>query len=124
MLIGGQKGHLFSCDWLDRKPLFDVQVPSTIRDVHYLQNEVICAVAHPKYVTLYDKQGIQIQIMKDHIDVNKLDFLPYHLLLATIVWLFSFILSFSIISVSLSHLFLKHRVTQVSSDTMMFPLET
>ena len=93
MLIGGQKGHLFSCDWLDRKPLFDVQVPSTIRDVHYLQNEVICAVAHPKYVTLYDKQGIQIQVMKDHIDVNKLDFLPYHLLLATIVCLFHLTLS-------------------------------
>ena len=85
MLIGGRKGHLFSCDWLDKKPQFDVQVPYEVRDVHYLHNHLMCAVAHPKYVTLYDQNGTQIQLMKNHIDVNKLDFLPYHLLLTTIV---------------------------------------
>lgn len=90
LVIGGQKGNLFSCDFLDKKPFFDVQLPEQIRDVHYLQNEVITAVAHPKYVSLYDKQGIQIQVMKDHIDVNRLDYLPYHFLLCTIVCSFLF----------------------------------
>ncbi|KAH7827934.1 putative U3 snoRNP-associated protein Utp7 [Monocercomonoides exilis] len=84
MLIGGTKGHLFLCDRLDNKPLFEINLDQTVKAVSFLQNEKMVAVAQRKYVYLYDKQGIEVQCLKDHIDVNCLDFLPYHLLLTSI----------------------------------------
>lgn len=43
------------------------------------------AVAQKKYVHIYDKNGVEIHCLKDHKEILKLDFLPYHFLLTSIV---------------------------------------
>lgn len=51
----------------------------------WLHNEKLLAAAQKKYVYIYDNSGLEIHRMKQHTDVRKLDFLPYHFLLVTVV---------------------------------------
>ncbi|ORX88785.1 BING4CT-domain-containing protein [Basidiobolus meristosporus CBS 931.73] len=84
MLIGGQKGHVASFDWKAGKLGCEIHLGETVRDVKWLHNETMFAVAQKKYVYIYDQTGLEIHSMKKHVDVNKLDFLPYHFLLVTV----------------------------------------
>ncbi|CAG8532493.1 17541_t:CDS:10 [Dentiscutata erythropus] len=84
MVIGGRKGHLVTRDWLQDKPGCEIHVKETVRDVKWLHNELFFAVAQKKYVFIYDNNGLEIHRLKKHIEVNKLEFLPYHFLLASV----------------------------------------
>ncbi|KAJ4461283.1 putative U3 small nucleolar RNA-associated protein 7 [Paratrimastix pyriformis] len=84
LLLGGAKGHVFLCDLIDTQPQCEFHVRETIRDVKMLQNESIFAVAQRKYVHLYDKQGLEVQVIREHIQPTHLEFLPYHFLLASV----------------------------------------
>jgi U3 small nucleolar RNA-associated protein 7 len=50
----------------------------------WLHNELFFAVAQKKNVYIYDKSGLEIHRLKKHVDVNKLEFLPYHFLLVSV----------------------------------------
>ncbi|KAH8553213.1 WD40-repeat-containing domain protein [Umbelopsis sp. PMI_123] len=84
LLIGGKKGHIAAFDWQTGKLGFELHVKETVRDVHWLHNETLLAAAQKKYVYIYDNRGLEIHRLKNHIEVNKLDFLPYHYLLASV----------------------------------------
>jgi hypothetical protein len=49
----------------------------------FLQNETMFAVAQKKYVYIYDKFGLELHCLRQHIDPLKLDFLRYHYLLVS-----------------------------------------
>lgn len=84
MLLGGRRGHLALMDWQRLSTVCEVQVRETVRDVHFLQNEMLFAAAQKKYVYIYDKRGIEVHCLKEHTDVNRLEFLPYHQLLCSV----------------------------------------
>ncbi|KAL4534869.1 hypothetical protein Ndes2526A_g05736 [Nannochloris sp. 'desiccata'] len=84
MLLGGRKGHLALLDWQRLHTVCELQVRETIRDVHFLHNETLFAVAQKKHTYIYDNRGIEIHCLKEHTEANKLEFLPYHHLLCSV----------------------------------------
>ena len=69
---------------MDGKLSCEVHVKETVRDVCYLHNETMFAAAQKKYVYIYDNQGLEVHCLRHHVEVNRMDYLPYHYLLATV----------------------------------------
>lgn len=84
LLLGGRKGHLALLDWQQARPLAEVQVKETVRDVSFLHNQLFFAAAQKKYVYIYDHRGLEVHCMKEHEAVQRLEFLPYHFLLSSV----------------------------------------
>ena len=84
MIIGGRKGHVATFDWQEGKLGCELHLGETVKDVTWLQNETLFAVAQKKYTYIYDQSGMELHVLKDHIEANKLDFLPYHYLLVSV----------------------------------------
>ncbi|UZJ51939.1 hypothetical protein CBS101457_001259 [Exobasidium rhododendri] len=84
LLLGGKRGHLAAVDWQTGKLMCEVNVNETIRDVTWLHNQSFFAAAQKKYTYIYDSQGTEVHQLKSHIEVQRLEFLRYHFLLATV----------------------------------------
>ena len=51
----------------------------------WLHQDRFFAVAQKKYVHIYDDTGSEVHVLKDHRNVHRVHFLPYHFLLTTVV---------------------------------------
>ena len=51
----------------------------------FLQDQSFFAVAQKKYVFIYDRNGVELHRLKSHVEPTRLEFLPYHWLLASVV---------------------------------------
>jgi hypothetical protein len=68
---------------------------SHILDVtRFLHDHSHYAVAQKKYVFIYDRDGVELHCLKSHIEPTRLEFLPYHWLLASIVYFLPLLSSF------------------------------
>lgn len=85
LAIAGRKGHVATFDWHTGKLGTEVQLKETVRDVCWLHNASFFAAAQKKYVYIYDKDGLEIHQLRNHIEVNRLEFLRHHFLLSSIV---------------------------------------
>lgn len=83
LLLGGKKGHVASMDWRTGKLDCELFLNETVNAVKHLHNDQYFAVAQKKYTFIYDKTGLELHRLKQHIEATLLDFLPYHLLLTT-----------------------------------------
>jgi U3 small nucleolar RNA-associated protein 7 len=84
MLFTGSQGHISSINVHSLVAQCEFHVKEHIRDMVYLHDETLFAVAQKKYVYMYDNQGTEVHVLKEHIDVNRLCFLPFHFLLGSI----------------------------------------
>lgn len=84
MLVGGRKGHLALIDMITMNLIKEFQVRETVRDVVFLHNEQLFAVAQKKYPYIYNKHGTEIHCLKEHGAPLKLQFLDKHFLLVSI----------------------------------------
>ncbi|PVU85231.1 hypothetical protein BB560_007103 [Smittium megazygosporum] len=82
MLLGGRKGHIASIDWKSAKIVSEFHVRETVRDVQYLHNESLFAIAQKKYAYIYDRSGAEVHCLRKMIETQAMNFLPYHYLLA------------------------------------------
>ena len=85
LLLSGRKGHVATIpDWRAGTLGCDLQLNETIRDAKWLHNDQYFAVAQKKYTYIYDRAGVELHCLRQHIEVKALEFLRYHFLLASV----------------------------------------
>ncbi|KDQ55477.1 hypothetical protein JAAARDRAFT_133961 [Jaapia argillacea MUCL 33604] len=84
LAIVGKKGHVATFDWQTGNLHTELHLQETCRDITFLHSHSHFAVAQSKYVFIYDKDGVELHKLKDHIEPTRLEFLPYHWLLASV----------------------------------------
>lgn len=83
ILLGGQGGHFASFDWYKGNKYFELYPEDEVRDVTFLHDDTLCAMATRKLVYIHDKQGIQIHELLDHKRPLFITFLRNHWLLVS-----------------------------------------
>ncbi|KAF9458559.1 BING4CT-domain-containing protein [Collybia nuda] len=84
LAIAGRTGHVATFDWQTGTLHSELQLQETCRDITFLHDQSHYAVAQKKYVFIYDRDGVELHCLKAHIEPTRLEFLPYHWLLATV----------------------------------------
>jgi len=85
IVLGGERGHLAVVDALRQRVITEVNLENeVVHDVTPLHNESLFAAAQRKYLYIYDHTGTEVHQLRSHIEPRKIEFLPYHFLLASV----------------------------------------
>ncbi|KAG9393722.1 BING4CT (NUC141) domain [Carpediemonas membranifera] len=84
MAMGGTQGNIVISHWKDRKIVKEMHLGEQIRDIQYLHNHLLFAVAQGEFTHIYDDAGLEIHRLSSHTRPQRLSFLPYHMLLASL----------------------------------------
>lgn len=83
LLLAGRLGHVAAFDWLTKDLLCEFNVKETVHAAQWLHMPDMFAVAQKNWVHMYDKDGIELNVMKTMYRIEHLDFLPHHFLLTS-----------------------------------------
>ncbi|TFL07733.1 WD40-repeat-containing domain protein [Pterulicium gracile] len=84
LAIIGKHGHAATFDWQAGTLHTELHLQETCRDITFLHDQSHFAVAQKKYIYIYDRDGVELHCLKSHIEPTRLEFLPYHWLLASV----------------------------------------
>ncbi|PVG03888.1 WD40 repeat-like protein [Serendipita vermifera] len=83
LAIAGRQGHVATFDWQTATVHAELQLKEVCRDITFLQDHTMFAVAQSKHVYMYDLNGVELHRLSSHIEPTKLEYLPYHFLLVS-----------------------------------------
>lgn len=83
LLLGGYKGHVAAIDWLTKDLVCEFNTRESIHAVQWLHMPSMFAVAQKDWVHIYDKDAIEINVIKTMYRSIHLDFLEHYFLLAS-----------------------------------------
>ncbi|KZV85319.1 WD40 repeat-like protein [Exidia glandulosa HHB12029] len=84
LAIVGKNGHVATFDWQSGTLHSEIQLRETCRDITFLQDHSMYAVAQSKHVYIYDQNGVELHRLASHVEPTRLEFLPYHWLLVSV----------------------------------------
>uniref|UniRef100_A0A8C3V7A7 BING4 C-terminal domain-containing protein n=1 Tax=Catharus ustulatus TaxID=91951 RepID=A0A8C3V7A7_CATUS len=84
LLLGGLRGHVAALDWAQRRLLSEFSTMEPVRDLCWLHCESLLAVAQRRWLHVYDSQGLELHVLRGLAGILRLQFLPFHFLLAAV----------------------------------------
>lgn len=82
LCLGGLRGHLANLKWKDFSLVGETQLKDKINDVKFLVDHSMLAVAQKRFVYMYTKEGTEMHILSKMAHMDRLAYLPRHMLLA------------------------------------------
>lgn len=83
LLLGGRRGHVAAFDWFTKDLLCEFNIRETVHAVQWLHVPTMFAVSQKDWVHIYDKDGVELNVVKTMYRITHLDFLEYHFLLCS-----------------------------------------
>ncbi|RNF23156.1 U3 small nucleolar RNA-associated protein 7 [Trypanosoma conorhini] len=81
LLLAGMRGHVANIRWKDFALNGEVQLKDRVDDAKFLVDHTMTALAQKKYVYMYTKEGAEMHVLSQMANMDRLAYLPRHLLL-------------------------------------------
>jgi U3 small nucleolar RNA-associated protein 7 len=82
LALGGLRGHFATVSWKDAALVGETQLKDKINDLTFLVDHSMIAVAQKRFVYMYTKEGVEMHILSKMANMDKITYLPKHMLLA------------------------------------------